>query len=92
MNGFDLRVRFTWTDHGPVILDERAHLIVATLPAMPGLYRWSLTGRPGRSVSVARPARGSWRRAGPAATTETASRQARTKWFTGCVRPAQRRS
>lgn len=49
MSTVNVCVRFDWAAHGTVTLDDRGHLIVATLPAVPGIYRWTLTDRPGQA-------------------------------------------
>lgn len=45
----DVRVHFDWTYAGPVTLDATAErLVMPDCPAAPGVYRWTLTSRPGQ--------------------------------------------
>lgn len=49
MTTVESTVRYEWRDAGPITLDESRHLVLPTVPAGPGVYRVTLTGRPGQS-------------------------------------------
>lgn len=42
-------VRYEWRDAGPITLDASRHLVLPPVPAEPGIYRVTLTDRPGQS-------------------------------------------
>lgn len=44
----DVRVSFVWRPAGAVVIEDAGKLRFPTLPARPGLYRMTLTKRPGQ--------------------------------------------